>query len=232
MLAIQLTRSKGAPGEDCITKKILKRLSRPYLEIFTKIFNASLKLHHVPARWKVVTVIMLPKPLKDPTKPDSYRPISLLNTPSKLLERIISFRLTKFTNENQSLSVYQCGFRRHHQINDRILRVTQAVKSAFNREQIVGACLVDIKGASTASGIVAYSISSTSLASLIFSDCRFKTIYATGNSKSEWMTTSHQLVLSKPAFPKAAYSAQSSSTSSSTTSPKLNVLNLVYSLTT
>ncbi len=147
MLAIQMVRAKGAPGEDGITNKVLKRLPRPYLEQLTRIFNASFRLHYVPSCWKVATVIMLPKPLKDPNLPESYRPISLLNTLSKILERIASQRLLEFCRSNNIISVYQCGFRRHHQTKDQILRVSQAVQEGFNLDMKTGMLLVDIKGA-------------------------------------------------------------------------------------
>lgn len=90
---------------------------------------------------------MIPKPLKDPTLPDSYRPISLLNTLSKLLERIILNRLLKFINSNQILNVYQCGFRKNRQTKDQILRLIQSVRAGFNRNQFTGAIFIDIEKA-------------------------------------------------------------------------------------
>jgi hypothetical protein len=146
-LALELTRTKGAPGEDRITNRVLKLLPNPHLEIITAMLNASIQQSHIPARWKKAVVIMLPKPMKDPALPSSYRPISLLNTFSKLLERVISFRIVDFCSKNNIFNIYQSGFRRHHQTNDQILRVTQAVKAGFNRNQKTGMGLVDIKGA-------------------------------------------------------------------------------------
>jgi hypothetical protein len=42
---------------------------------------------------------------------NNYRPISLLCTFSKILEKIVSLRLTKYLNENNLLSSCQFGFR-------------------------------------------------------------------------------------------------------------------------
>ena len=95
----------------------------------------------------MATIIMIPKPLKDPTSPDSYRPISLLNTLSKILERVVLTRILKFTNANRIINIYQSGFRSHHQTKDQILRLVHAVKAGFNRNQKTGAVLIDIEKA-------------------------------------------------------------------------------------
>ena len=52
------------------------------------IFNAYVCIAHLPSPWKEAAVVMLPKPKKDHSLPSSYRPISLLNTLSKILFNI------------------------------------------------------------------------------------------------------------------------------------------------
>ena len=71
------------------------------MNIFKKlvliISNASLRLGHIPNYWKEAIIVLIPKPMKDHTKCENYRPISLLNTLSKLLERVIINRLEKWS---------------------------------------------------------------------------------------------------------------------------------------
>lgn len=57
---------KKAPGYDLIAGKILKQLPRKGIVMLTYLFNAVLRLQHVPASWKLAEVIMLPKPGKPP----------------------------------------------------------------------------------------------------------------------------------------------------------------------
>lgn len=144
---IKKIRARGSPGEDSISNKVLKCLPQSYLQLLADICNASLRLHHIPESWKLATIIMIPKPLKDPSLPDSYRPISLLNTLSKLLERIVLNRLLTFINLNNIMNIYQSGFRKYHQTKDQILRLIQAIRSGFNRNLNTGAVFIDIEKA-------------------------------------------------------------------------------------
>jgi hypothetical protein len=90
---------------------------------------------------------MIPKPKKDHKVADSYRPISLLNTLSKVFERVICERLVDWTQKNQILVNYQSGFRKKHQTRDQILHLIQSCLSKFNRKEKVGAVFIDIQKA-------------------------------------------------------------------------------------
>jgi hypothetical protein len=53
---------KKAPGFDMITGTIFKKLQRKWLVKPTAVINASIRLKHISASWRVSEVIMLPKP--------------------------------------------------------------------------------------------------------------------------------------------------------------------------
>lgn len=72
-------------GPDGISPLALKRMPKRALVHLTKIYNACLKFLHFPSQWKEATVITIAKPGKDPTLPNSYRPISLLDFLGKVL---------------------------------------------------------------------------------------------------------------------------------------------------
>ena len=90
---------------------------------------------------------MIPKPNKPPTKPSSYRPISLLNTMSKLFEAIIHIRLKKFLHENEIVCPEQTGFRHKTATTHQILRLTEAITSGFNSKMISHAVFLDLEAA-------------------------------------------------------------------------------------
>lgn len=112
---IKQLRSRGAPGGDSITNICLKNLPPTAITQLATIFNSSLELSHMPSSWKNAIVVMIPKPLKNHLDPSNYRPISLLTTLSKLLERLIMSRLQFWIGSNSLLSTYQCGFRKFRQ---------------------------------------------------------------------------------------------------------------------
>lgn len=79
--------TQKAPGFDLISGKVLQELPENCFKLITYIFNAILRLNHVPSAWKVAQIIMIPKPGKKPEKVSSYRPISLLPMLSKVFEK-------------------------------------------------------------------------------------------------------------------------------------------------
>jgi hypothetical protein len=144
---IKNIRGKGAPGKDGITNTALKHLPENYLIYLANIVNASIKLSHFPERWKTAVITMIPKPMKDHKKPENYRPISLLNTLSKIVERVIQNRLHKWLDENEIITQYQSGFTKHKQTNDHLFRLIQSTLNGFIWKYNTGAIFVDIEKA-------------------------------------------------------------------------------------
>ena len=101
----------------------------------------------MPDQWKKAIVIMIPKPMKNHKDVSNYRPISLLNCFSKLLERVINERIQNWLISTHFLSDEQCGFRHHRQTKDHILRLLQDGQSAFNKKTKMGAIFIDIEKA-------------------------------------------------------------------------------------
>ena len=71
-----------------------------------------LSMGYYPTAYKNGELIFAPKPGKDPKMPENYRPITLLEVPGKILERIINDRFMYFCESNTILSQQQFGFRK------------------------------------------------------------------------------------------------------------------------
>ena len=81
-------------------KELWEYISDIILQLFISLVN----LGHYPAAWKTAIIIVLKKPGKpDYTVPGAYRPISLLNTLGKLLEKVIARRLTFYAETHKLL---------------------------------------------------------------------------------------------------------------------------------
>jgi len=83
---IKILPNKKSPGHELISNALLKKVIT-YLSI---LFNSLTKIGHFPTEWKKTSIIMIKKKHgKDNTNPNSYRPISLLYSLSKIFEKII-----------------------------------------------------------------------------------------------------------------------------------------------
>lgn len=79
--------------------------------------------------------------------PSSYRPISLLSSLSKLLERILLKRLNKHIDDNDLIPNHQFGFRKAHSTTQQLYRVTRLVKMNLARHKSTGMTTLDIEKA-------------------------------------------------------------------------------------
>ena len=85
------TKNTSAPGSSGIGWELLKQGWGHIDDALTAVFNACISLGYHPPAWKSAVVVVIPKPDKpDYTLPKAHRPISLLETMSKLLEKVIA----------------------------------------------------------------------------------------------------------------------------------------------
>lgn len=145
--AISNTKARKAPGPDTIGNTTLKNLSEKALRFFTNICNAILHTQHFPAVWKEAKILVFPKPGKDKHRPESYRPISLLNTMSKVFEKIVLKRINEHIHAHNILRPEQFGFRTKHSTTLQLLRVVEYATRGFNDNQSTGSVFLDIEKA-------------------------------------------------------------------------------------
>ena len=144
---IDKSNNKKAPGKDKISNKIIKLLKPTLIPILTKLYNICYKKGYHPKYWKDTKIILLNKPDKPTSNPSNYRPISLINTMSKTLEKIIKNRLYNWAEKNNKLNKEQAGFRQNKCTNDKIFELTQIATQAKNRKRYAAAIFLDIEKA-------------------------------------------------------------------------------------
>jgi len=81
------------------------------------------------------------------SNPDSYRPISLLSSISKLFEKIIHTRLLFYLNAIDIIPKFQFGFRSNHSTVQQLLRITEHINTAFEKHCHTGVVFIDISKA-------------------------------------------------------------------------------------
>ena len=117
-----------AVGPDDIHYQMLKHLPETSQSYLLEIFNDIWKTGYFPPSWTESTIIPLPKPDKDHTSPNSYRPLALTSCICKTLERMVSNRLTWYLETNKILSEIQCGFRKQRNTIDQLIRLESFVR--------------------------------------------------------------------------------------------------------
>lgn len=150
--ACKTVRNKKAPGMDRIPNVALKEALAENPQMFLDAYNRCLDEGTFPEVWKRQRLVLIPKGNKDPEQPSSYRPLCMLDTAGKILERIIYNRIEAAIGH--VLNSKQFGFRRARSTLDAIQRVVNIAKNATNGKRWKGGkkkyCLLvalDIKNA-------------------------------------------------------------------------------------
>ena len=100
-----------------------------------------------PESWELATIIPIPKPGKDHTEPNNYRPIALTSCLCKTLERMINARLVRYLEINNLISPVQSGFRSERSTNDNLVRLETFIRDAFVKKEHVVAVFFDLEKA-------------------------------------------------------------------------------------
>lgn len=136
---------KRAPGEDLITNSALRFLPKNMILTLCKILNGCLRICYFPNSWKRASIIGIPKPGKDPTLPASYRPIALLSSISKILEKIILRDLQ--TQIRDKIIPEQAAFRREHSTTQQLVKLVDLLTSNINSHICTATVFLDIEKA-------------------------------------------------------------------------------------
>jgi hypothetical protein len=100
-----------------------------------KAFHYVIWLSYFQVTWKFAQIVMLPKPGKPANEASSYRPISLLPTPSKIFEKLLLNRIRNDTDILDTIPDYQFGFREHHSTIQETHRIVNKIAASLDDEQ-------------------------------------------------------------------------------------------------
>ena len=125
-----------------MTKYIIDTIAKP----LSHIFNLSLTTRTFPEKLKICRVVPIFKS-GDPELCDNYRPISLVKTFSKILEKIVAEKLVYHLNENQLLYAHQYGFQKNKLTEHNLLHVINYISSALNNNMYCIGVFLDLKKA-------------------------------------------------------------------------------------
>ncbi|KAI0997728.1 hypothetical protein K3495_g10462 [Podosphaera aphanis] len=148
--AIGKLPSDKAPGPDEIPNRLLKECRKTLSKALVELFNGCLSLGYHPTRFKESTTIVLRKPQKPRyDTPKAYRPIALLNTMGKLLEKLIAKRISRTAETHHLLPEEQMGARPNRSTVTAIEMLTEQIQTTWgrNKKRVTSLLSLDISGA-------------------------------------------------------------------------------------
>ena len=110
------------------------------------IFNLSLDKGIFPTNLKLSRIVPVYKS-GDPKICDNYRPIALVNTLSKILEKIVSLKLTNHLQINELLYKHQYGFQRGLSTEHNLMHVVNYISQSLNNGNYCIGIFLDLKKA-------------------------------------------------------------------------------------
>ena len=135
-----------ASGHDNLPMSVIKRSIDIISEPLTSIVNMSLAHGIVPDKMKIARVIPVYKS-GDRTILSNYRPISVLPSFSKILEKVLYNRIIEFINKLNILCDNQYGFRKNHSTSLALIEFYDKVSSAFDRGEVAVGIFLDLSKA-------------------------------------------------------------------------------------
>ena len=138
--------SNKSSGHDNISNILLKDIVSSIAEVLYVIFNRSLEQGEFPSTMKLADVVPLFKG-KEHYLETNYRPILLLTTISKVLEKIVYQRIYGFLQTTGQLYENQYGFREAHSCEHAIGKVINGIVKGLENKETSACVLLDLSKA-------------------------------------------------------------------------------------
>ena len=164
---------KKVSGIDTIPPKLIK-LSADFLTpLLTKAINTSIAQNVFPENAKTASVIPLDKGKPNKNEMSNFRPVSVLNTFSKIYERVIKDR--KVRGMVKCFSPFLSAYRKNYSSQNILISLTEEWRKKLDNNFVVGAVLTDL---SKAFDCIPHDLIIAKLSAYNFSDGALSYIYS------------------------------------------------------
>ena len=140
---MRLNKNKASQKSD-IPIRIIKDNVDIFADFLCETVNFTIKTSNFPSCLKLADITPLYKKGRKNNK-ESYRPVSILRTLSKIFERILFEQISGFFDN--FLSEKQCGFRKGYSTQYCLVNLLEKWKSSVDKGKTFGALLTDLSKA-------------------------------------------------------------------------------------
>lgn len=136
-------KNNSAPGIDSISSRFVKRFHIHFISPLIHIINLIFKTSIVPSQFKTSIISPIYK-AGDKTDIGNYRPISIINSFTKIFEKCLKDRLISFLQVNNLLSQKQFGFIGGLSTSDALYELTRQVSENLDKHKKCLAVFLDL----------------------------------------------------------------------------------------
>jgi len=145
--AIKTMPHTTSSGQDGISIKFFKSYVNEISPILQKVFIKCFAESVVPDSLKVATVIPIYKRKGVRSSPLNYRPISILPTASKIMEKIVQRQICDYLDTNKLLDDCQHGFQKNLSTTIATMKLTEDIFRAGENKLPTTAVFIDLSKA-------------------------------------------------------------------------------------
>ena len=140
-------KPKRSSGLDKIPTIVLKYLPDNILNTLIKLLNRSFEEGIFPNIFKTAKVVPIFKKKGSRKNIEQYRPVSLINSMSKLIEKIVYKRVANFLDRNKFFTNRQFGFRKQMSTSHAITLLVDSITKNMNSKNKTLGIFLDLSRA-------------------------------------------------------------------------------------
>ena len=146
VIKVTKTINSMSVGVDNINSYVIKLILNRICGILAHIINSSFEQEVFPDRWKKAIIKPIPK-VAIPLSANDFRPISLLPTLSKIIEKVVNIQIVGYLVDHALLDPYQSAYKKNHSTTTALLKLNEDIFEALDDSEITLLVLLDFSKA-------------------------------------------------------------------------------------